>query len=140
MERLVTPVAGTVACELRLADGRVHITVNCGENSGILIGREGQTLAAIQYLVSRIVSRAMNAAVRINLDAGEYRQRQDEKLRELATNLAARVKSTGRPYATRPLSSYHRRIIHLTLQDDEAVQTRSLGDGPLKRVVVQRRR
>ncbi|MDR2696730.1 MAG: protein jag, partial [Deltaproteobacteria bacterium] len=92
------------------------------------------------YLASRIVSRGMNAAVRVNLDAGDYRQRQDDKLRELALHLAAKVKNTGRPCSTRPLSSYHRRIIHLTLQEDEQVQTRSTGEGALKRVVVQRRR
>ncbi len=140
VQRLVEPVVGPTACELRLEDGRVHVRVDCGENSGVLIGREGQTLAALQYLASRIVSRAMNAAVRVNLDAGEYRQRQDDKLRTLALSLAARVKKTGKAFSTRPLSSYHRRIIHLTLQEDPDVQTRSMGEGNLKRVIVQRRR
>jgi len=140
VQRLVSAVAGDAQYELHLADARMHVRVDCGENSGMLIGREGQTLAALQYLVSRIVSRGMNAAVRVNLDAGEYRQRQDEKLQELALHLAAKVKNTGRTCSTRPLNSYHRRIIHLTLQEDEQVQTRSTGEGPLKRVVVQRRR
>jgi spoIIIJ-associated protein len=140
VQRLVSPVACDARFELHLADSRVHVSVDCGEDSGMLIGREGQTLAAIQYLASRIVSRGMNAAVRINLDAGDYRQRQDDKLQELALHLAAKVKNTGRPCSTRPLNSYHRRIIHLTLQEDEQIQTRSTGEGALKRVVVQRRR
>jgi len=140
VQRLVSAVAGDAQYELLLADSRVHVRVDCGDNSGMLIGREGQTLAALQYLASRIVSRGMNAAVRVNLDAGEYRQRQDEKLQELALHLAAKVKNTGRTCSTRPLNSYHRRIIHLTLQEDAQVQTRSTGDGALKRVVVQRRR
>jgi spoIIIJ-associated protein len=140
VQRLVSPVADNARYELRLEDSRVHVGIDCGEDSGMLIGREGQTLAALQYLASRIVSRGMNAAVRVNLDAGDYRQRQDDKLRELALHLAARVKNTGRACSTRPLSSYHRRIIHLTLQEDEQVQTRSTGEGALKRVVVQRRR
>jgi spoIIIJ-associated protein len=139
-QRLVSAVVGDAQYELHLADSRVHVRVDCGEHSGMLIGREGQTLAALQYLASRIVSRGMNAAVRVNLDAGEYRQRQDEKLQELALHLAAKVKNTGRTCSTRPLNSYHRRIIHLTLQEDEQVQTRSTGEGALKRVVVQRRR
>ncbi|MDR0239179.1 MAG: Jag N-terminal domain-containing protein [Deltaproteobacteria bacterium] len=139
VQRLVTPVVGEAGYELHLADSRVHVGIDCGEDSGVLIGREGQTLAALQYLASRIVSRGMNAAVRINLDAGDYRQRQDNRLRELALHLAAKVKHTGRPCSTRPLSSYHRRIIHVTLQEDEQVQTRSTGEGPLKRVVVQRK-
>jgi len=140
VRRLVSPVVEDANCELRLADSRVHVRIDCGEDSGMLIGREGQTLAALQYLASRIVSRGMNAAVRVNLDAGDYRQRQDDKLRELALSLAAKVKNTGRACSTRPLSSYHRRIIHLTLQEDEQVQTRSTGEGALKRVVVQRKR
>jgi spoIIIJ-associated protein len=140
VQRLVSPVAGEASCEMHLADSRVHVSVDCGENSGMLIGREGQTLAAVQYLASRIVSRGMNAAVRVNLDAGDYRQHQDDKLQELALHLAAKVKNTGRPCSTRPLNSYHRRIIHLALQEDEEVQTRSTGQGALKRVVVQRRR
>ena len=107
---------------------------------GLLIGREGQTLASLQYLASRVVSRGMNAAVRVQLDAGRYRQRQDEKLGEMALALAEKVRQTGRSYSTRPLSSYHRRIVHLCLQDAEEVQTRSSGDGPMKRVVIMRRR
>ncbi|MCL2123045.1 MAG: Jag N-terminal domain-containing protein [Desulfovibrionaceae bacterium] len=139
VQRLVSPVVGDAHYDLYLADSRVHVGIDCGEDSGVLIGREGQTLAALQYLASRIVSRGMNAAVRVNLDAGDYRQRQDNKLRELALNLAAKVKNTGKACSTRPLSSYHRRIIHLTLQEDEQVQTRSTGEGALKRVVVQRK-
>jgi spoIIIJ-associated protein len=140
VQRLVTPVVGDARYELHLADSRVHVSIDCGENSAVLIGREGQTLAALQYIASRIVSHGMSAAVRVSLDAGDYRQRQDEKLRELALHLAAKVKNTGRASSTRPLSSYHRRIIHLTLQEDEQVQTRSTGEGALKRVVVQRKR
>jgi len=140
VQRLASAVAGSVSCELHLVDSRVHVSIACEEDSGVLIGREGQTLAALQYLASRIVSRGMNAAVRVSLDAGDYRQRQDDKLRDLALNLAAKVKSAGRSCSTRPLSSYHRRIIHMTLQEDEQVQTRSTGEGALKRVVVQRRR
>ena len=98
------------------------------------------TVASLQYLASRVVSRGMNAAVRVQLDAGRYRQRQDEKLREMALALAEKVRQTGRSYSTRPLSSYHRRIVHLCLQDAEEVQTRSSGDGPMKRVVIMRRR
>ena len=139
--RLVRPIAGEdIVSKADVLDGRVRVSVEGAEDSGLLIGREGQTLAALQYLASRIVSRAVNAAVRVQLDAGRYRQRQDEKLREIALALAERVRQTGRSFSTRPLSSYHRRIVHLTLQDAPDVQTRSTGDGPLKRVVICRRR
>lgn len=141
VRQLVRPIVGEeVTLEVTVADGRVRVAVDCEEDSGLLIGREGQTLASLQYLASRVVSRGMNAAVRVQLDAGRYRQRQDEKLREMTLALAEKVRQTGRSYSTRPLSSYHRRIVHLCLQDAEEVQTRSSGDGPMKRVVIMRRR
>ena len=141
VRELVRPIVGTeVRLEVALGGGRVQVCVDCDEDSGLLIGREGQTLAALQYLVSRVVSRGMNSAVRVQLDAGEYRQRQDEKLREMALALADKVRQSGRSYSTRPLSSYHRRIVHVCLQDAADVQTRSTGDGPMKRVVIMRRK
>ncbi len=141
VRELVRPIVGAeVQLAISVGGGRVQVCVECGEDSGLLIGREGQTLAALQYLVSRVVSRGMNAAVRVQLDAGEYRQRQDEKLREMALALAEKVRQSGRSYSTRPLSSYHRRIVHVCLQDAEDVQTRSTGDGAMKRVVIMRRK
>ncbi|MDE7065996.1 MAG: KH domain-containing protein, partial [Desulfovibrionaceae bacterium] len=140
VEHLVTPIVGRIPLKVELQEGRVNVVMDCGEDSGLLIGREGQTLASLQYLASRIVSRGMGAAVRVQLDAGEYRLRQDEKLREMALALAEKVRATGKSHSTRPLSSYHRRIIHMTLQDAPDVQTRSSGDGPLKRVVIQRKK
>lgn len=138
--RLVAPIAGAIPLRVSLGDRRVNVAMDCSADSGLLIGREGQTLAALQYLTSRIVSQSMGVAVRVQLDAGEYRLRQDEKLRDMALALAEKVRATGKPCSTRPLSSYHRRIIHMTLQAAEDVQTRSSGDGPLKRVVVLRRK
>lgn len=140
VEHLVTPIVGRIPLKVELQEGRVNVVMECGDDSGLLIGREGQTLASLQYLASRIVSRGMGAAVRVQLDAGEYRLRQDEKLREMALALADKVRATGKSHSTRPLSSYHRRIIHMTLQDAPDVQTRSSGDGPLKRVVIQRKK
>lgn len=140
VSRLITPVVDDVNLQVELTDSRVNVMVDCGDASGLLIGREGQTLAALQYLASRIVSRRMDAAVRVHLDAGAYRQRQDEKLREMALALAERVRTSGRSCSTRPLSSYHRRIVHLALQDMEDIQTRSSGDGSMKRVVILRKK
>lgn len=141
VRELVRPIVGKeLRLEVSVGGGRVQVCVDCDEDSGLLIGREGQTLAALQYLISRVVSRGMNAAVRVQLDAGEYRRRQDEKLREMALALAEKVRQSGRSYSTRPLSSYHRRIVHVCLQDAADVQTRSTGDGPMKRVVVMRRK
>ena len=96
VRQLVRPIVGEeVTLEVTVADGRVRVAVDCEEDSGLLIGREGQTLASLQYLASRVVSRGMNAAVRVQLDAGRYRQRQDEKLREMALALAEKQAEEG---------------------------------------------
>jgi len=137
---LVLPIIGEVPITVSVGDGYVDVNVDCGEQSGLLIGREGQTLAALQYLASRIVSARMGASVRVQVNAGDYRERQDGRLRELAFVLAERVRATGRACSTRPMSSYHRRIIHLALQDSPDVQTRSSGEGPMKRIIVQKKK
>lgn len=139
--RLVKPVAGQeVPVTVEIGDNRIRAKIDWQGDAGLLIGREGQTLAAMQYLASRMISKGMNAAVRVHLDIGDYRRKQDDKLGELARNLAEKARKTGRAYSTRPLSSYHRRIVHLCLQDDPDVQTRSSGDGPLKRVLISPKR
>ncbi len=134
------PIVGMVPVTISFEDSRVCIGLDCGEDSGLLIGREGQTLASLQYISSRIISRKMQASVRVQLDAGDYRTRQDDKLRDLVLFLADRVRTTGKSHSTRPLSSYHRRIVHVALQESSDLVTRSSGDGPLKRVVIQRKR
>ena len=138
--RLITPIIGPMQLVVDIHADRVDVRVDCEDDLGLLIGRDGQNLASLQYLTSRIVSRAMEAPVRVMITAGDYRERQDEKLRDLALSLAERAKATGRACPTKPLSSYQRRVIHMTLQADPAVQTRSAGEGTLKRVVVQKRR
>lgn len=137
---LVRPLADReIAMNVDLGHGRPRIKIDWQGDAGILIGREGQTLMAIQYLASRMLSHAMGAALRVQLDIGDYRARQDGKLRDLAYGLAEQVRKAGRPLSTRPLSSYHRRLVHLCLQNETDLQTRSIGDGPLKRVLISPR-
>ena len=141
MERLVTPILGEKpVMAVDGTTGRVNVTIDDEKHSGLLIGREGQTLAALQYLANRILARRVDSPVRLRLNTGEYREKQDDNLRKLAIFLADKTKSLGRPQSTRPLSSYHRRVIHMTLQDDETVQTRSKGEGAMKRVIISLKR
>ena len=138
--RLTNSFLGEVDVNLVISNDRVRVSLTGVEDPGLLIGRDGQTLASLQYLVTRMLSKRMNALLRVQIDAGDYRERQDERLRELALSLADKVKAGGRPQVTRPLSSYHRRVIHLTLQDDPLIQTHSKGEGEMKRVMVSRRK
>jgi len=136
---LVTPIVGeeeALDMDVSLANERVQVRIQCAD-TGLLIGRDGQNLAAIQYLAARMIGRAMDAQIRIQVDAGDYHFRQDSRLQEMALALADRARETGKPQVTRLLSAYQRRVIHLTLQDIADVQTHSSGEGSLKRVVIQ---
>lgn len=141
--KLVAPVLDvepdSVELSVEITDDRVQISIK-SEDTGLLIGRDGQNLAAVQYLASRMVTRVMEAQVRVQVDAGDYHMRQDTRLQELAFSLAEKVKATGKVQTTRPLSAYQRRVIHLALQDDPEIQTRSSGEGALKHVVILRRK
>lgn len=135
---LIAPIVGQAQITLTQAPDRVRvrITDTSEEDSGLLIGRDGQTINAVQYLANRVVSKQWSEPVRVQIDTGNYRERQDDKLRKMAYFLAGKAKSTGRAQSTKPLTSYHRRVIHLALQSDPSVQTRSKGEGPLKRVLI----
>lgn len=136
---LVESIADNPTIDVSIGQDRLQIRVDSAD-TGLLIGRDGQNLAAVQYLATRMIARAMDAQIRLQLDAGDYHSRQDSRLQELALSLAEKVKLTGRSQSTRPLSAYQRRLIHLCLQDDPDVQTRSSGEGAMKRVVILRRK
>jgi spoIIIJ-associated protein len=107
-----------------------------GDSSGLLIGRRGATLDALEYLVNRIVSRDEVVAGRITIDVEHYRQRRQEYLDSLARRLADKAKQTGRVVTLNPMSPRDRRIVHLSLQNDGQVTTRSQGDGYYRRVLI----
>ncbi|WP_319468267.1 Jag N-terminal domain-containing protein [uncultured Pseudodesulfovibrio sp.] len=136
MTELLRPIVGETTIQVTIESDRVKVFIDDEENSGLIIGREGQTLSSLQYLVNRLVSRKMEASVRIQVDTGDYRERQDDKLRQIAAHLAEKAGDLGRTQSTKPLSSYHRRVVHLALQENEEVFTRSKGDGPMKRVLI----
>lgn len=136
LEQLLKPICSNPEIKVAVEDGRIEASVHCEDESGLIIGREGQTLAALQYMVSRIISRQMEAAIHVHLDTGDYKERQDQKLKDLALRLAERARESGRTQYTRPLSSYHRRIVHMILQTEENIETRSRGDGAMKRVYI----
>ena len=143
ISNLVAPILDVESSEVELAvevgEDRVQVSVK-SEDTGLLIGRDGQNLAAVQYLASRMITRAVGSQVRVQVDAGDYHVRQDSRLQELALSLAEKVKATGKVQTTRPLSAYQRRVIHLALQNDPEVQTRSSGEGALKHVVILKRK
>lgn len=111
-----------------------------GEELGLLIGRRGQTLTTLQYIVNLIVSRKLKSGVRINLDVAGYKQRRQEELHNLALRIAELVKSTRRAITLEPMSPSERRVVHLALRDDPEVITQSVGEEENRKVIVSLRR
>ena len=107
-----------------------------GEEMGVLIGKRGQTLDSLQYLVSLVVNKGADNYIRVKVDTENYRERRKETLENLAKNIAYKVKRTKRAVSLEPMNPYERRIIHSALQNDKYVATHSEGDEPFRRVVV----
>ena len=107
-----------------------------GEDSGLLIGRRGQTLAALQFLVNMIVRRKVGEDVRVMLDVERYRHRREASLKEMASKVAARVVQSSRSITLEPMTAADRRIIHTTLTDYPGVGTESTGMGDDRKVTI----
>jgi len=106
------------------------------EAGALLIGRHGQTLDALEYLLNRIAGSREEGAGRLVVDAEGYRERRRSELRETAARLAARARDSGREQTMNPLNPRERRVVHLALAADSSVTTKSTGEGPLRRVVI----
>lgn len=107
-----------------------------GEDMGILIGKRGQTLDSLQYLINLAVNKQSEEYYKVKLDTEDYRKRRKETLENLAKNIAYKVKRTKRPVSLEPMNPFERRIIHSALQNDRYVTTHSEGDEPNRYVVV----
>jgi len=116
-------------------DGQVRINI-VGKDVGLLIGRKGETLNSLQFIVGLIVNRKRQEKIRVVLDVEDYRRKKEESLEALALRLSERVKKTKKNVVMRPMNSQERRIVHTTLQGDPQVTTYSLGDEPNRKVVI----
>ena len=111
-----------------------------GDEMGILIGKRGQTLDSLQYLISLVVNKDSDAYIKVKVDTEDYRERRKQTLENLAKNLSYKVKRTRRPVTLEPMNPYERRIIHSALQNDRYVETHSEGDEPYRKVVITLKR
>jgi len=111
-----------------------------GPDMGMLIGKRGQTLDALQYLISLFVNKESDEYIRVKLDTENYRERRKATLEKLARKIAGTVKRTRRPVSLEPMNPYERRVIHSALQNDKYVYTKSEGEEPYRKVVVMLKR
>ncbi len=110
------------------------------ENLGLLIGRRGETLAALQLLVSLIVGHRTRHRMRIIIDAENYRERREENLRSLALRVAQQVRNYRRSIALEAMPPHERRIVHIALSESKDISTESIGEGDARRVVISLKR
>ncbi len=133
------PVNAEVAASV--VDGAIYLDIR-GDGSGLLIGKRGQTLDALQFILSKCINKNAGASRRIEIvvDSENYRQRKRENLRETALKMSLKAKKTLKPVSFNPMPPSERRIVHLILAEDSEVYTKSYGEGPMRRIIVYPRK
>jgi spoIIIJ-associated protein len=126
-----------VGVEIRIKEEEGHMFAQMsGDALGVLIGRRGETLDALQYLTSLQVNKGRDEYTRVSLDSEHYRAKREDALRKLASRMAARARKTGHRVALEPMNPYERRVLHSALQDNPYVTTHSEGEEPYRRVII----
>ncbi len=128
------PVEGTTV-KAEHKDGTIALNIE-GDKSGILIGRKGSTLDALQFIVNKIVNKTLEKSTHVVIDSEDYRERRQAFLVQTAVKMGNKAKRIRKPVTTNLLNSHDRRIVHLALREDEDLDTKSRGDGILKKVII----
>ncbi len=121
--------------EAEFVDGTVNLCIE-GDKSGLMIGRKGRTLDALQFIVNKIVAKALDRKVQVVIDSEDYRRRRKDYLVQMAVDMGDKVSKTGKPVTTGLLNPHDRRIVHIALKNQRQLTTTSRGEGIMKKVVV----
>ncbi len=135
LQRMADLITDDAKVSAKTQADRLTLSIE-GGNTGILIGRKGQTLDAMQFLTDKIINRKSEARVRVKVDIEGYMETRKSNLKHLAYKMADKAKKTGRPATINQMSAQDRRIVHLALKDDNKVRTQSMGDGYYRRLVI----
>jgi len=135
VSRIVSVMKIKVSIDIEHNDDEIRLYLQ-GSDAGLLIGRRGQTMDALQYIISLAVNKHTDRFTRVILDIEGYRKKREKTLKKLALKLAAKVKRTGKNIELEPMPPHERRIIHTTLQNDDKVKTYSKGEEPYRKVIV----
>jgi spoIIIJ-associated protein len=128
------PVEGATVSAQQV-DGTIALNIE-GDKSGLLIGRKGRTLDALQFIVNKIVNKSLERKGHVVVDSENYRQRRRDSLIQMALKMGDRAKKIRKPVTTNLLNPHDRRIVHLALRDDRDLDTKSRGEGILKKVII----
>jgi spoIIIJ-associated protein len=135
LEKILSLIPIEASVKSEVSQGKIMMNIE-GDASGVLIGRKGKTLDALEYLVNRIMNSTSEKKIKVIIDSENYRQRHIDSLTQLALKIGEKVKKQKKSLSTAPLNPHDRRIIHLALKNDEKLDTRSRGEGLMKKVVI----
>ena len=135
LQRILDSITTDATISIEKSSDRIIFNVQ-GGNPAVLIGKRGQTLEALQYIVEKIVNKQQEERVRIQIDVEGYLENRKQSLQRMAVRLSEKVKRTGKPATMGQMNAHDRRIVHITLKDDGAVRTQSMGEGFLRKLVI----
>jgi spoIIIJ-associated protein len=135
LERIVRVITDDTSIAIEEDDEKVRFQIN-GGNSSVLIGKKGQNLEAIQYIIDKVVNRHSDKRILVEVDVEDYFQKRKEKLVQLAERLAEKAKRTKKPSTLKQMNIQERRIIHLALKKDRGIRTQSIGDGYYRKLII----
>jgi spoIIIJ-associated protein len=135
LTKIISLISPNTAVSAEKKGEDIRVTLE-GNNPGILIGSQGKTLEAMEFIANKAVNRVSEKKIRVIVDAENYRKRREESLQRLAEGLAEKAKKTGRPVMSNPMNPHERRIVHLSLKGDRGVQTKSKGEGFYKKILI----
>ena len=135
LQKMVDLITTDASISAQMATGKILYEVK-GGNAAILIGKRGQTLEAMQYLVEKIINKQNQKRIRVDVDVEGYLQNRRERLENLALRFSAKAKKTGRPLTAGQFNAHDRRIIHIALKEDRDVRTHSVGEGYYRKLKI----
>jgi len=135
LQHIIDCIATDATISIEQDDDRTLLKVK-GGNPALLIGKHGQTLEAIQYLIEKIINKHSKQRIRIQVDVENYLDNRQASLQKLVGRLAKKAKQTGKPVTIGQMNAYDRRIVHLALKDDSGVRTKSIGNGYIKKLMI----
>jgi spoIIIJ-associated protein len=122
--------------DIKEGESKVYIEIESESSSGLIIGRKGKTLESLQFMVNLIVNHKTGSEKKIILDIEDYREKREKALRKMSRDIAHKVIKTGRPWTLEPMNPFERRLIHMTLQNDSRVTTKSEGQGIYRKIKI----
>ncbi len=135
LQRIVDAISGGATITAEHKNHRIIFKIE-GGNSGLLIGKRGQTLEAIQYLIEKIVNKNNDTRLRVLVDVEGYLDTRQSNLKRMATKMAEKAQKINKPVTIGQMNAYDRRIVHLHLKDNQAVRTQSVGDGNYRKLII----